>query len=81
MCRFLSRWCGGIWRASAGRCVRCTLVTTWGPSPIGRELLRRAVASDPQVRFVPRAASTAPDYSGHVGWQWVGHGWFWPRER
>ncbi|MFL5243996.1 MAG: GNAT family N-acetyltransferase [Gemmataceae bacterium] len=47
---------------------------------IGRELLKRACATSPQVQFVLRASKIAVDYYQHVGWQKIENGWYWPRE-
>ncbi|HTI49552.1 MAG TPA: GNAT family N-acetyltransferase [Planctomycetaceae bacterium] len=46
---------------------------------IGRELLRRVVASNREVQFVLRASKIARDYYQHVGWQAIENGWFVPR--
>ncbi len=48
---------------------------------IGRELLRRALASDTEVTFLLNAAPEARDYYEHIGWQAVTNGWIWRRER
>ena len=48
---------------------------------IGRELLRRAVASNTEVTFILNAAPLAADYYQHIGWQRVENGWIWRRER
>ena len=48
---------------------------------IGRELLRRAVASNVEVQFLLHAAPAAADYYGHIGWQARPNSWGWPRER
>ena len=47
---------------------------------IGRELLRMALATSPQVQWVLRASKIAADYYQHIGWQKIENGWFWPRE-
>ena len=47
---------------------------------IGRELLRMALATSPQVQWVLRHSKIAADYYQHVGWQKIDNGWFWPRE-
>ena len=47
---------------------------------IGRELLRRALATSPQVQWVLRASKIAADYYQRIGWQKIENGWFWPRE-
>jgi GNAT superfamily N-acetyltransferase len=47
---------------------------------IGKELLRRVVASNRQVQFVLRASKIAREYYRHVGWQSIENGWFVPRE-
>lgn len=48
---------------------------------IGRELLRRAVATSPEVTFILNAAPIAADYYRHLGWQKIENGWIWRRER
>ncbi len=48
---------------------------------IGRELLRRAVTSDPEVTFLLHAAPAATEYYPRIGWQPVPSSWRWPRER
>ena len=48
---------------------------------IGRELLRRAVASDTDVQFLLHAAPAAANYYGHIGWVARPNSWGWPRER
>lgn len=48
---------------------------------IGRELLRRAIASNTAVTFLLNAAPEAKDYYEHIGWQAVTNGWIWRRER
>lgn len=48
---------------------------------IGRELLRRAVASNTQVTFFLHAAPIAREYYPRVGWQFKDNAWGWPRER
>lgn len=48
---------------------------------IGRELLRRAIASDTEVTFLLNAAPEAKEYYEHIGWQAVTNGWIWRRER
>lgn len=48
---------------------------------IGRELLRRAVASDPEVIYLLHAAPTAMDFYRHTGWRAMENAWVWPRER
>jgi GNAT superfamily N-acetyltransferase len=47
---------------------------------VGRELLRVAVEMDPQIQWVLRASKIAADYYGHIGWQKIENGWFWPRK-
>lgn len=47
---------------------------------IGQELLKRAVADEPQVQFILRASKIAAGYYEHVGWQKIENGWFQPRE-
>ncbi len=46
---------------------------------VGRELLARALAMDPQIQWVLRASKIAADYYAHLGWQPIENGWFWPR--
>ena len=48
---------------------------------IGRELLRRAVASNTDVTFLLHAAPEAVEYYPRVGWQPAPSSWRWPRER
>lgn len=48
---------------------------------IGRELLRRAVESDPEIIFLLHAAPTAMEFYRHVGWRAMQNAWVWPRER
>ncbi len=47
---------------------------------IGRELLRRATASDPELIYLLHAAPTAIDFYRHTGWRAMGNAWVWPRE-
>ncbi len=47
---------------------------------VGRELLERTRATNPQVQFILRASAIAADYYGYVGWQKIENGWYWPRE-
>ena len=46
---------------------------------IGRELLDRTRATNPEVQFVLRASRIAREYYAHIGWQRIENGWFWPR--
>lgn len=46
---------------------------------IGRELLRRAVESDPQVTFLLHAAPEAMTFYPRLGWQPMDNAWRWPR--
>lgn len=46
---------------------------------IGRELLRQATASDPNVTFLLHAAPTAMAFYRHTGWQPMSNAWRWPR--
>jgi ribosomal protein S18 acetylase RimI-like enzyme len=48
---------------------------------IGRELLRRAVASNTEVTFFLHAAPIARDYYPHIGWLKMDNAWGWRRER
>jgi ribosomal protein S18 acetylase RimI-like enzyme len=52
----------------------------WQKQNIGRELLRRAGETSPQVQFVLRASKIATNYYQHIGWEKIENGWFWPRE-
>ena len=47
---------------------------------VGRELLDRTRATNPQVQFVLRASPIAVDYYAHISWQKIENGWYWPRE-
>lgn len=47
---------------------------------IGRELLRRATSSDPELIYLLHAAPTAMDFYRHTGWRAMGNAWVWPRE-
>jgi ribosomal protein S18 acetylase RimI-like enzyme len=47
---------------------------------VGRALLERTIATDRRVQFVLRAAPAAAEYYGHLGWERIENGWFWPRE-
>jgi len=47
---------------------------------IGRALLQRAHANNPDVQWVLRASVIARDYYAHLGWQQIENGWYWPRE-
>jgi ribosomal protein S18 acetylase RimI-like enzyme len=53
----------------------------WQGRGLGRELLRRATAGDPEVQWVLRASAVAARYYEHLGWQPIANGWFWRRER
>jgi ribosomal protein S18 acetylase RimI-like enzyme len=46
---------------------------------IGRELLRRATASDPSLIYLLHAAPTAMDFYRHTGWRAMNNAWVWPR--
>ena len=48
---------------------------------IGRELLRRATTSDPELIYLLHAAPTAMDFYRHTGWRAMGNAWVWPKER
>ena len=48
---------------------------------IGRELLRRAIATNREVTFILNAAPEAADYYRHIGWTKIENGWLWRRER
>lgn len=47
---------------------------------IGKELLRRAIATSPEVTFNLRASDIARDYYTHLGWQKIENGWTWKRQ-
>lgn len=47
---------------------------------VGRALLDHVQTGRPDVQFVLRASPLAKDYYGHIGWQRIENGWFWPRE-
>jgi ribosomal protein S18 acetylase RimI-like enzyme len=48
---------------------------------IGRELLRRATSSDPNLIYLLHAAPTAMEFYRHTGWRAMQNAWVWPRER
>lgn len=48
---------------------------------IGRELLRRALATNREVTFILNAAPEAAEYYRHIGWSKIENGWIWRRDR
>ena len=47
----------------------------WQGRGLGRELLRRATAANPEVQWVLRASTVAARYYEHLGWEPIGNGW------
>lgn len=48
---------------------------------IGRELLRRATAADPDLVYLLHAAPTAMEFYRHTGWRAMTNAWAWPPQR
>ena len=48
---------------------------------IGKALLEKACALDPEIQFVLRASKIATEYYAHLGWEKVENGWVLARQQ